>query len=262
MALMVESLVRTHPDGKQPGSWACDLVLRSALLVLSGCNHALMPASHGAGSEGFEAFSCPPSTEEPSTSLHLVERLKLRTSAPYVSVRRVTVDSIRILVSEKGSPCGDATDRDDCQKRLEMLHRAQMPLSCDAPPCPGEFYATTADGDSIRLWRKPQEMTDLLGSIDTPEEAWLLAQATTSIGPYACGDSEFSAFRIRKDGAIELRQKTMTRACDPLQYSEARYIVAKSGRISSAGSPITSSDPATCSTGDDAKEDPSEPAAL
>jgi hypothetical protein len=157
-------------------------------------------------------------------------------------------------IAQRGSPCAGAMQADTCKQALEQLDArfANDPGAlCTGVECPGFTYVVTSKGDEVAAWSTPAELERLLGAIDTPSEAWLMAQVAAHAGPYLCGEDEFAAQRTVA-GGFELRERRYTSSCHPLELGETIYRVSAEGAVKTSPRSVVRSEPDGCaSSGDD-----------
>ncbi|WP_375758939.1 ferritin-like domain-containing protein [Corallococcus exercitus] len=97
--------------------------------------------------------------------------------AIYLRTPPFGLPALRVRTSE-GEACATATDPQDCQARLDTLEIQQgFPRTCAiAEGCAEDFVAMTR-GDEVAAFTNAESVRALLGRIDTPQEAALLAFA-------------------------------------------------------------------------------------
>jgi hypothetical protein len=91
-----------------------------------------------------------------------------------------------------GTPCAGAADPDACQRRLNTTWgspESSWVLCEDVEDTCLVSGVVLTLGDEVRLFDSPRELTTLLGAIDTPHEAALLARANllTFEAPFSLG---------------------------------------------------------------------------
>lgn len=213
----------------------------------------------------FAAFPCAPgSTGDSPPELELRHRgdaLRPVLELDYLAVRRLvrTTWSQLASIAQRGTACERATQPAACIAALEQLDARfanEEGARCPGLECPGFTYVLTTRGDEAAVWSTPAELRRLLGPIDTPAEAWLMAQVAVRAGPYLCGEDEFAAHRSVA-GGFELRERRYTRACHPVELSEIVYRVTTDGLVKASPRSVVRSDPNGCaSSGDDVRGEP------
>ncbi|MFP2911135.1 ferritin-like domain-containing protein [Pyxidicoccus sp. 3LFB2] len=80
------------------------------------------------------------------------------------------------VVSASGTPCATATDRGACESALNALRASEGFRRSCVDVC-SEYYVATTRGDEVTAHTTLESLRGLLGTIDTPQEAALLAFA-------------------------------------------------------------------------------------
>jgi hypothetical protein len=209
-------------------------------------NAAVVPAP-------FAAFVCdPPVGGDHDLARELRARgssLKLAVPVDHLTVTRVS-GTEREPVAVVGDACSGASDAAACQKALDELVRAapaSTPCDSENYRCIESVYAVTTTGDAVKLWTSPEQMRELLGEIDSPSEAWVLAQAKEHEPPYLCDDEDSSAQRTI-EGGYELRVRRYTKGCRPLEKTELVYRIGRDGAVERLSSKVIESNPDACMT--------------
>jgi hypothetical protein len=133
-----------------------------------------------------------------------------------------------------GSMCSGARDPNRCAHDVQRKRAALVPKdSCRGLKCPdGSFlYALTTLGDHVRIYRSEAELIQLLGTIDTPMEAWLLVAAKHPGTLPVCEAPEFAMHRKVPEG-YELKLRILTSRCKPLLEENFLYMVTHEGTLS------------------------------
>lgn len=162
-------------------------------------------------------------------------RLTPRADVEYVQLRRLSAGFNYAMLTQ-GTPCAAA----DCAAALARLEQYSTPESyapCLEFRCPEQMYAIAVRGGRAELLRTPAELRELVGGIDTADEAWLLATASAHANPLVCdlGDAPLpvlSSYR-RHNASFELRELRYTKQC-PLTLSERFYEVALDGTVTAS----------------------------
>ncbi|WP_375744608.1 ferritin-like domain-containing protein [Corallococcus interemptor] len=99
------------------------------------------------------------------------------------------------LVSSEGEPCATASDPQACLARIEALEVTRgFPRICGySMECTEGFFVTTR-GDEVTAYTTADAVRALLGRIDTPQEAALLAYAS---GYALCGQPAYERGKVR-----------------------------------------------------------------
>jgi hypothetical protein len=163
-------------------------ILHSALfyagaLTLAGCADAEKPRN---GPESLDDGGADDAGEaEPTTEC--VQRIWVDAAGlvpaeahDYLAIRRIDQDNSSdagaawSLQSKVGEPCATASDKPACTAALKAEPSDCLPILFSMIGC-SELSAVTTDGDDVKRWAGPDESLALLGEIDSPAEAELLA---------------------------------------------------------------------------------------
>lgn len=132
------------------------------------------------------------------------------------------------LLSEFGTPCGTASDKAACQRALaadapEFVEHSRVQLC-------GEYRLHTTRGDEVKSFATNADMLSVLGPIDSPDEALLLAlQAAYSLGCEEHGALNYAVPAYRAiEGGYELVVDRMTSSC-PVTMEPTTLQVAGDG---------------------------------
>jgi len=202
----------------------------------------------------FEALPCDPRVGGDHDPVH---ELRARASRPTITIEAdyLIIKRVRAYdtatVAERGEACTGATSKSACQSVLGELERTGAPTAQPCPvsgdgDCPERMYVLTTHGDTPQLWSSPEQIRQLLGPIDTADDAWLLAQAVNHVPHYMCGDRDFSAIRADADG-YELRERQYTSRC-PVELTEYRHRVNRDGTVRRLGSAVVDNEPGCSSS--------------
>ncbi|MFP2900391.1 ferritin-like domain-containing protein [Corallococcus sp. 4LFB] len=108
------------------------------------------------------------------------------------------------LVTSEGQPCATASDPQACLARIEALEVTRgFPRICGySMECAEGFFVTTR-GDEVTAYTTADAVRALLGRIDTPQEAALLAYAS---GYALCGHPAYARGKVRAlpDGSFSV----------------------------------------------------------
>jgi len=99
-------------------------------------------------------------------------------------------------------------------------------------------YAILVRHGRPELLTTPAELSELLGSIDTPDEAWLMAMFSAKAVWPVCDQPEISAYR-RQSATFELRERRFTNRC-PRTSSETIYRVGVDGSVTASKPSVVS----------------------
>jgi len=163
----------------------------------------------------------------------------------YLDVRRVVHDSGLSIVMH-GKPCG-ATQAASCMSQLKELEHAPPPSAPDLSACPNRLcpevvYALATQGDRAFRVESTDDLRTLLGTVDTPTEAWLLAMSNSRVGGLSCDDAETAGYREERPDFV-LRMRWFSQTCEPIEKSEALFRVASTGQVTMTDRRTVSSEP-------------------
>ncbi|MBN8232202.1 ferritin-like domain-containing protein [Corallococcus macrosporus] len=108
------------------------------------------------------------------------------------------------LRTSEGEACATASDPRACLDRVEALGVTRgFPRICGLSMECSEGFLVTTRGDEVTAYTPPESVRALLGSIDTPEEAALLAYAS---GYALCGYPAYERGKVRAlpDGSFSV----------------------------------------------------------
>jgi hypothetical protein len=111
----------------------------------------------------------------------------------------------------------------------------------------------TTNGNDVKLWG-PGQFTELLGSIDTPIEAWLMISTHRDLGIHMCGPyvyqsgPEGTATNVYRPipGGFEIREQHGTKGCHPFEIVETMHFVGQDGSTRVLDEHVAFSDPDRC----------------
>lgn len=179
--------------------------------------------------------------------------LSTATPVDYLSIRRRnglydtadagndwTVTQFQVL-SETGTRCATAQAQSAC---LDVVahHPANFVRTTCIQVCT-EFSVVTTKGDVVQRWAGTSELKQLLGSIDTVDEALLLVSAEGY--DLHCGDALASSAR-QVAGGYEVYATKITKDCAPIIQTRYHLRVSTAGEISVLGSINLSVNPNAC----------------
>ncbi len=207
-------------------------------------------------STSFRPFTCgsraPGMTSDDkrrSEERHRGKALKVAKAVDFLSVRWVMGEATE-SIGEVGEACARANDQAACRAKLQTeveRHELTRTTCSEAPGavCAQMVYALTTERDEVRVWRSAPEFQELIGSIRSPEAAWLLAQAELKASPYLCDLPDFAAQRATNEGYL-LRERRYTKRCAPQELKEFIYRVTPAGVVTLVSQTVLASDPVVC----------------
>jgi hypothetical protein len=131
------------------------------------------------------------------------------------------------MLQERGTPCSGATDEAACLAALEAATIGlSLEQSCGGPPYACQHFVLTTSGDTARLWT-PDDYPELLGTIDTAEEARLLTNDLTFTGRWVAACSSVRATASGYD-VVGTR---MTQDCAPIVSMREHVHVDPDGTV-------------------------------
>ncbi|NOJ94723.1 ferritin-like domain-containing protein [Corallococcus coralloides] len=171
--------------------------LRTSLatpLVLAGC---------GTGNtdlRGYSAIECSPQR------LPAIDDLSIQPAADSVELREITSYDREAPASYEtrastGQACATATDPAACQTALEEARSHDGFHGTCTLVCTNYFLATTR-GDEVKTWTSLQQLKELLGSVQTRQDAALVAFASGY--SLTCGELERGAVKRNPDGSYNI----------------------------------------------------------
>ena len=199
--------------------------LRTSLatpLVLAGC---------GTGSTNLNGYS---SIECSSQWLLAIDNLSIQPAADSVELREITGYGREGPVFYEtrvstGQQCATASDPAACQTALEEARAAEGFHGACFDVCTSYFLATTR-GDEVKTWASLQELRELLGSVETSQDAALLAYASGYA--LSCGKLEEGAVKRNPDGSFNV-VGTKGFACgEGTEFTQHVLRVSKNGEVS------------------------------
>lgn len=174
-----------------------------------------------------------------------VEGLQPGIPIDYVEMRRTDPSgSSATAIAQAGVKCETATDRTACSNNLNSLNSTNgFHISCLPGACI-HYLATTA-GDAVSAVTSAAQLRSLLGAIDSPQEALLMAFAQDY--DISCSDKEQGAVRAVADGnGYEVLGTKLTRDCDPVEVTGYRLHVSRDGNIAVLSERVISSQKGVC----------------
>jgi hypothetical protein len=142
---------------------------------------------------GFTAF-CAPSSDPGKEELRVFEALAPRRAADYFALRHLEGGfdgpDVRdvITVAERGTRCATATDHAACEAAYDALVLRGLFFN----------YVFFTRGDEVGIVQSRDDALDLLGGVDSPEEAYFVA-SWSGYG-ISCSGETAAAFRPATDG--------------------------------------------------------------
>ncbi|MBN9688370.1 hypothetical protein JYJ93_38585 [Corallococcus sp. NCSPR001] len=137
-----------------------------------------------------------------------VSDLKLTPAPDFVQLRSFDPDTRGdsehipfVSLSSSGQPCATATDVPACETALEdATVTTGFHYNCTRE-CRQHFLVTTR-GDEVKTYASQAALQQLLGTIDTEQEAVL--QAFASSYSFVCGNKEQGAVKRNADGSFNV----------------------------------------------------------
>ncbi|RKG70203.1 hypothetical protein D7V80_06260 [Corallococcus sp. CA054B] len=137
-----------------------------------------------------------------------VSDLTLTPAPDFVQLRSFDPDTIgdqtrspAVSMSSSGQPCATATDVPACETALkDATVTSGFHYDCTGE-CRQHFLVTTR-GDEVKTYSSQAELQQLLGTIDTEQEAVL--QAFASSYSFVCGTKEQGAVKKNADGSFNV----------------------------------------------------------
>jgi hypothetical protein len=169
--------------------------LRASLaspLVLAGCGSIDLT---GYSAPACEGFSLAVSGLSPARQTDFVQLRRL-TTYPGTG----TTEEQGALASS-GTACATASDRAACESALRNL-TASIGFGTTCMELCGAFYLATTRGDEVAAHTTLEELRDFLGTVDTTQEAALLALASKYY--LSCSDLERGAVKQNANGSFNV----------------------------------------------------------
>ncbi|MCY1044512.1 ferritin-like domain-containing protein [Corallococcus sp. bb12-1] len=171
--------------------------LRTSLatpLVLAGCGSS-------ADLEGYSQITC-------DNGVPALSDLKISPPPDYVELRTLGDASEPTNAhtrTSSGQPCATATDVPACQTALANATTTEGFADTCQGFCPGVIthtFLVTTRGDEVKTHPTPEALRSLLGTVDTEEEAVLLAYASGH--PLNCSTLEQGAVKKNANGTFNV----------------------------------------------------------
>ncbi|AKF03115.1 ferritin-like domain-containing protein [Sandaracinus amylolyticus] len=146
----------------------------------------------------------------------------IETPAPHAHLALVSntlLERIASVVDETGTRCGDATDATTC---TEAFDAATIPTS------EGSRHVISTDGDQVEAWTGRARFVELLGTIDTSDEALMVVWSEGF--EVRCGTVSRSAVR-EVEGGFEVIATKEVRSCNPIVTRRFVLFVNDAGEI-------------------------------
>ncbi|RYZ08620.1 MAG: ferritin-like domain-containing protein [Myxococcales bacterium] len=146
-------------------------MLRSAVTLVMASSGVTGCGDVGPGIErdpGFVSTSCEAHERD------LLAGLRPEPEQEYLALHSLWPDGSGDAVASFGTACKTAEDEAACLTALEQVPDADgFRLGSCAEAC-FRYYLTANQGDTVRLLDSKEQIADLLGTVDTPEEAMFL----------------------------------------------------------------------------------------
>jgi hypothetical protein len=215
----------------------------SLVMLLSGCAHGVAAPAGPSPIDGgvFRPFRCAIEGESDEARVESERRLRaealsLFAPADHLRVVRHWEDGDDTFAAT-GLPCAGAVAPAACLAeldRLEALGRTKV-----------QTYAITTRGDAVQLHQGVEGLTQLLGVIDTPEDAWLVLMASVDTEPYLCDEIEESGYR-RVGDAFELARRWTSSTCRPYERTQAVDSVSRAGAVTRVSTTVIAREESHC----------------
>ena len=160
-------------------------------LGVSGCGPEL------ADLDGYTAIDC--TKDRPD-----IDDLKLPQAVDSVQLYSVSREGdYAYPVASAGQPCATATDVPACQAGLKaesptVGFHAGCHLTCSS----SGYVARTTRGDEVKTYATVESLGELLGTVDTAQEAALLVYASNY--SFFCGKTEQGGVKANADGSFNV----------------------------------------------------------
>lgn len=189
----------------------------------------------------FEPFRCHlagvnPEEREALEPRARAEALRLPADLDYVLIGRYRSRTNHYVIAARGEPCRNARDQAACKANVEGLEAASQ----TAP----EVFAITTRGDDVEL-HKGEALLSFLGTIDSPERAWLALMVREDADIYECDDADRSGHR-RSVSGFELAMQSTKSNCRPFERVRALYLVAADGTVTLQKETVVEHDAERC----------------
>jgi hypothetical protein len=145
--------------------------------------------------------------------------LDLPAPPDWLALASAGVDSPADVSDELGARCGGATDAEACEAAVTALE-ADLGFR-------SHLLATT--GDAAEGFAGRDDVRALLGTIDNPDEALVLAWADGD--SVTCGDREQSAQRVSPDGGFDVVTTHYRSVCSPIVRVRTQWHVTEDGEV-------------------------------
>ncbi|WP_233595238.1 MULTISPECIES: hypothetical protein [Corallococcus] len=163
-------------------------------LVLAGCGSS-------ADLEGYSRITC-------DNGVPVLSDLKISPPPDYVELRSIysTSDPTNAQTrTTSGQPCATATDVPACQSALANATTTESFVDTCQGFCPTVMtytFLVTARGDEVKTHPTPEALKSLLGTVDTEQEAVLLAHASGHA--MSCSTLEQGAVKKNANGTFNV----------------------------------------------------------
>jgi hypothetical protein len=178
-----------------------------------------------AGSTGVPRYAVPKELEQDCAGglRNVVADLKAARRYDYVELRqRFDANRAQPLMA-RGKPCAGAKDADACHRELARAGEKGFGSSCHPAHC--DFQVVVSGFDGVERFTSIDELTKLVGSVDTPGEALLMAFAH---GHWVLGCDEQPPKRA--GSGFSMTVKEMIAEC-PVVMADVSLSVASDGSV-------------------------------
>lgn len=133
------------------------------------------------------------------------------------------------VINSSGELCAGATDPSSCRQSFEDL-RATDGFAWHAHPLDRAYYIAVNRGESSYVVQTVEEVVGFLGTIETREEAMLLARAHGFYWGDPNNNDTTGIIRTVNDGFEMVVMQTVS-LCDPIQTDRVWIRITSEGRI-------------------------------
>ncbi|RYZ45109.1 MAG: hypothetical protein EOO72_04800, partial [Myxococcaceae bacterium] len=151
--------------------------------------------------------------------------------------------------SSSGEPCATATDVPACTAALEnAIATSGFQYSCMGKGgCTKHHFLVTTRGDEVKTYSTKAEVQQLLGTVDTEQEAVLKAFADNY--SFVCGNKEQGAVKKNEDGSFNVIG-TNGYACGPgTELTQHVLKVTASGEVQELETRVLEEGTSVCPAG-------------
>jgi hypothetical protein len=203
-----------------------------SLVVLGGCGG-------GVDTSGFSPLTCGENEQ-----LALLPGINPAQPADYIELwEQEDIGNEPRLRGSMGTKCGTATDPAACQAAIEAAtSMSGFMLGQCVQVCTNGFFVVNR-GDEVVVVDTDAALAELLGAVDSPEEAALAAlHAGYHVG---CGDLESGSAK-KTDTGWEVIATKITQGCNPVESTQYRLAVDAQGKVTEIESEVVSSESGVC----------------